>query len=148
MIWEDGDPKEYKIIPNPNPNPKKIFNVLITKNLPIGDFDDEQLGHPLDGYRLYKTKNGWRVFYTSIYTNKLFETLDFMESLGADSRYVKYSKERGFYVARVEPKNNKNNFVFAVTKFMHQHGKILPQWDECINIHDKLTKAFSNLPLA
>ena len=141
MIWEDGDPKEYKV--TPNITPKYNFKILITKNLPIGDFDDGQLGHPLEGYRIYKTKNGWRVFYTSIYTNKIFEILDLMESLGCDIRYVKYSKERGFYAARVEPKNNEREMEFSVARLISQHGKILPQWVECIEMHDKLNAALS-----
>lgn len=120
------------------------FRLIGTRLLPVGDFDGD--GHamslPDEPARIYRTRNGYRVFFTGRYGEPPGQFLESLLPLGCDPMYVKICQKRGFYSMRVDPKEPVEPFLpVSVTRLVAQFGIILPEWQRLISVHDGMTRA-------
>lgn len=148
FYWPDGDTRLWRLKCN-FPRKSKILSnmrILVTRVLPIGDFDSQCLpdlsGEPA---RIYKTNHGWRVFYIGRVTDNFQEMIRLLERHGADRDYIMFFKETKTYPARIDPKTIQTNDNWAITKFVSEVGRRKPEWNSFIEEHDRLTRATSGL---
>lgn len=108
---------------------------ITSKDLPIGDFDGDRpkIGEP---HRLYKTLNGYRVFYTDRWRPDIRVMMRQMAADGADSQYVNISLQDGFYGARITLKDYNGE---CATSLITEVGPRFNKWDNLIKVHDELT---------
>lgn len=126
--------------------------VIITRTFPIGDFDYERpsIG---ESHRIYKTKRGWRVFYTSRISPDITEMRSVMKFDGADRDYVRGLAKAKYYTARLTPKTEKRcedavvGGDIGVAALVGESGKRLPEWSSFIELHDKITNALKSKTL-
>ena len=142
FVWPAGDNDYMKIILKEKPNGHS-FRLIGTRLHPIGDFDD---GHgmtlPDEPARIYRTRNGHRVFFTGRHGEPPGEFLGNLVAHGCDPRYAEICRKRGFYAVRVDPKEPASDFApFAVTRLLGQSGIILPEWQRLIAVHVAMTRA-------
>lgn len=110
---------------------------LVAQDLPIGDFD--QPAPPVPAPRLYRTRGGWRVFYTDRGRGPHGLLMHDLLLAGCDPRYIIYASMYGFAV-RVSPKADQPE-PWCVARLEHQQGEIHPDWAEFIAEHDRLVRA-------
>lgn len=118
----------------------RLIRCLVAEDLPIGDFDQQDA--PAYAPRLYRTRGGWRVFYTDRGRGAQGLLMQQLLLSGCDPRYILYVSLHGFAV-RVSPKQNVP-MPWCVARLHHQHGNVHPDWDEFIAEHDRLTNALSS----
>ena len=108
---------------------------ITSKDLPIGDFDGQRptIGEP---HRLYKTLNGYRVFYTDRWRPDIGVMMRQMAADGADSQYMNISLRDGFYAARITLKDPEGE---CATSLITEVGPRFNKWDNLIRLHDELT---------
>ena len=138
--WQDGDATPYRII---DEYPRRAFKIVGSQIFPIADFDK---GRPnlSEPSRVYKTANGWRIFYTGRFNPNLDEMLQVMLSDGCDPLYVKFAKKRRYYSSRIEPKiRAERGLTSSVTRFVEEQGTRNSAWDEFIAFFDERTGAHS-----
>jgi len=141
-IWPDEDTSYVKLIwKYPTPKYPHGFHILGTRYHPIGDFDRDDISLPDEPMRIYKTMNGWRVFFTgrhNVDVNTMFDELD---TLGGDPLYSKYARKRRYFAVRVEPKMVPTPSPSSVALLMGENGKPLPEWEKFIAMHDEMVNA-------
>lgn len=148
--WPSKDTDSMKLIwKEPTPRYPYGFHVLASRYHPIGDFDTPELPNlPKESLRIYKTKSGFRIFFTGRYNVEMEPMLKELDAMGGDQTYSRVSFLRGYYAVRVQPKRLVDQPV-AVARFLRQEGTPLPAWNEFIARHDELTNAVnSSVPLA
>ena len=142
-IWPNGDQTYMKLIRR---RASKLypdgFTLLGSKFHPVGDFDSEDAKLPSEPLRIYKTKNGYRVFFINRFNPDLNSMFDELKAMGGDPFYSKCGKERGFYACRISPKSLVLTDRVAVTHLIRQTGEALPEWENFIQYHDVATNAF------
>jgi len=144
FVWPEADTSYMKLIwKYPSPKYPSGFHVLASRYHPIGDFDRPDIRLPDEPLRVYKTRNGFRVFFTGRHNpdlNTMFDELDF---LGGDALYSKYARIRRYYAARIGPKEMPCPYPWAVCRLVGQTGKPLPEWERLIRFHDEKTNALA-----
>jgi len=108
---------------------------ITSKDLPIGDFDGQRptIGEP---HRLYKTLNGYRVFYTDRWRPNISVMMRQMTADGADYQYTNIVPRLGFYSTRITPKDPKGE---CAASLITEVGPRFNKWDNLIRLHDELT---------
>jgi hypothetical protein len=139
FVWPDGDDSDVKLIwKHPTPKYPRGFHVLGSKKHPIGDFDREDVLLPDEPLRIYKTMNGYRVFFTGRYKPDVNAMFDELDSLGGDPLYSKYARMRRYFAVRIEPKCVPPTDNYAIAKLVAEQGDTHPGWMRFIDIHDQL----------
>lgn len=139
-VWEPSDSDYFKIILKEKP-PHTRFRLIGTRQHPVGDFDGELVSLPDEPVRVYRTRNGNRVFFTGRYGEPPGDFLQSLVAHGCDPLYANICRERGFYAMRVDPKEPPPGLGYAVTRFVGQWGGVLPAWEKLIAVHDSMTHA-------
>lgn len=142
FVWPDDDYSYVKLIwKHPTPKYPQGFHVLGTRFHPIGDFDREDVRLPDEPLRIYKTLNGWRVFFTGRYNVDVNSMFDELDALGGDPLYSKYARMRKYFAMRIEPKVVPTPFPGSIAKLVEAQGTPHPEWERLIEIHDQLVNA-------
>lgn len=115
----------------------RVIQYLMADGLPIGDFD--QPAPPVPAPRLYRTRGGWRVFYTDRGRGSHGLLMHDLLLAGCDPRYVLHASMHGF-TARVSPKTDHPE-PWCVARLQHQQGEVHPDWADFITEHDRLVRA-------
>jgi hypothetical protein len=140
-IWPDWDMSPYKFIYRKPDNSYGGFRIIGTRFHPVADFDGGEFMIPDEPFRLYRTQKGYRGFFTGRYAPDIDLMLDEMVARGADPVYAKYCRLKRYYAMRIDPKYPDRRPNFSVTQFVMEQGHSLPEWEEIINLHDRLTNA-------
>jgi hypothetical protein len=144
FIWPDEDTSYMKMIWRyPSKKYTNGFHILGSRYHPVGDFDREDIMMPNEPLRIYKTRNGFRVFFTGRYNVNVDSMFDELDSLGGDPLYSKYARVRRYYACRVEPKFAPVPENFSVTRLLEETGPCLPEWRKFIETHDEITNALA-----
>jgi hypothetical protein len=144
FVWPDEDTSYVKLIlKQPTKKYPAGFHLLGTRYHPIGDFDREDVKLPNEPMRIYKTRNGFRVFFTGRYDVNLDSMFDELDAMGGDPLYSKYARMRRYYACRIEPKFPPAPTNFSITRLVAETGPCLPEWREFIKIHDEATNALA-----
>lgn len=142
FVWPDGDTSYMKMVFRyPDEKYPGGFHVLGSRYHPVGDFDDPGVVLPAESLRIYKTANGWRVFFTgrhNVDVNSMFDELD---AMGGDKLYSLYGRRKKYFAMRVEPKTPHPPGNWGVTRLLEQTGTPRPEWEKLIAEHDRLTRA-------
>lgn len=115
----------------------RAIECLVAEDLPIGDFD--QAAPPSHAPRLYRTRGGWRVFYTDRGRGPQGLIMHDLLLSGCDPRYILYVSLHGFAV-RVSPKFDRPE-PWCVARLVHQRGPVHADWGQFIEEHDRLARA-------
>jgi len=113
------------------------IDCLVAEDLPIGDFD--QAAPPFPAPRLYRTRHGWRVFYTDRGRGLHGRLMHDLLLAGCDPRYIIYASMHGFAV-RVSPKEDRPE-PWCVARLVHQQGPAHSDWAEFVAEHDRRVRA-------
>ena len=144
FVWPDEDTSYVKLIwKHPTEKYPAGFHLLGTKYHPVGDFDREDVKLPNEPMRIYKTRNGFRVFFTSRHDVNVNSMFDELVALGGDKMYSKYGKMRKYYACRIEPKFPPVPTNFSIARLVAETGPCLPEWREFVKIHDEATNALA-----
>lgn len=136
--WPPEDNSLMKLILAEKPDGRS-FRVLISRHHPIGDFDGGiPPVLPDESFRLYRTVNGSRIFFTGRFGEPPCDFLPGLLPLGLDPIYSKICIDRGYYAARVDPKNPGAS---RVAELLEQSGPVHPGWQKMIELHDSMTGA-------
>lgn len=144
FVWPDEDTAYMKMIwKYPTKKYPQGFHILGSRYHPVGDFDRDDIMMPNEPMRIYKTRNGFRVFFTGRYNVNMDSMFDELDDLGGDPLYSKYARVRRYYACRVEPKFLPVPENFSVTRLIGKTGSCLQEWERFIETHDELTNALS-----
>lgn len=142
FVWPESDTSYMKLIWKfPTKKYRSGFHILGSRYHPVGDFDTPDVVLPGESLRIYETRHGFRVFFTGRYNVDLDSMFDELDAMGGDPLYSKFARQRRYYAMRVEPKELPVPNPHAITRFVEQTGKPLPEWEMLIDYHDKLTNA-------
>lgn len=109
----------------------------------MGDFDFSRPPE-FNNTRTYRTRKGYRVFFTGLYNPDFKEMIAKLYALGCDHKYIKFLKRNLFYSSRIEPKMGIKKPLpknWGICQLVSETGTRLEPWNEFIDVHDYLTRA-------